>query len=177
MLRPIRILLTLLAALVPAAAAAQSGDLRPAPAVEFTGGYAGFVDDATIDHAVVGGAVRFHLLPRISIGPELQYMIGPRSDRDLILTGNVTFDILPPGRKVTPFLVAGGGLFRHSNRFGGQSFSSSEGAFTGGGGVRAWVTDRVYVASEFRVGWEFHYRVTGTVGVALSTSPGGRTGA
>ena len=26
----------------------------PAPAVEFTGGYAGFVDDATIDHGVFG---------------------------------------------------------------------------------------------------------------------------
>jgi hypothetical protein len=126
------------------------------------------VDDATIDHGVVGGAMRFHLSPRISVGPELQYMIGPDSDRDLILTGNLTFDVLPPDRKVTPFLVAGGGLFRHSNSFGGRSFSSSEGAFTAGGGVRAWVSDRVFVAGEARLGWELHWRFSGTVGVALS---------
>jgi Outer membrane protein beta-barrel domain len=153
--------------LLPEAVAAQATDIRPAPAVEFTGGYAGFADEGTIDHGMVAAAVRYHLTPRISVGPEIQYMIGPDSDRDLILTGNLTFDVLPPGRKVTPFLVAGGGLFRHSNDFGGRSFSATEGAFTGGGGVRAWVSDRVYVASEFRVGWELHYRISGTVGVAL----------
>ena len=148
-------------------AAAQSADLRPSPAVEFTGGYAGFVDDATIDHGVIGGAMRFHLSPRISVGPEVQYMIGPGSDRDLILAGNLTFEVLRPGTKVTPFLVAGGGLFRHRNSFGGRSFSSSEGAFTAGGGVRAWVSDRVYVAGEARLGWELHWRFSGTVGIAL----------
>lgn len=148
---------------------AQTGfDRRPAAAVEFTAGYAGFADDATIDHVVVGGAFRYHVLPRISVGPELQYMVGPGDDRDLILTGNITFDILPPDRPVTPFFVVGGGLFRHSDRFGSASFSSTEGAFTAGAGVRAWLSDRIYVAGDFRFGWELHYRVAGTVGVALS---------
>ncbi len=159
------VFLTALLALIPLAAAAQG--TKPTPAVEITGGYAGFVDDATISHRVMGGALRFHLSPRVSVGPELQYMIGPGTDRDLILTGNITFDLLPPSRKVTPFLVAGGGLFHHSDSFGGRTFSSSEGAFTAGGGVRAWVTDRVYVASEFRLGWELHARVSGTVGIAI----------
>ncbi|HXW08653.1 MAG TPA: hypothetical protein VD833_25705 [Vicinamibacterales bacterium] len=136
----------------------------PAGAAELTVGYAGFVDDATIDHAVFGGAVRFPLSPRVSIGPELQYMIGPGEDRDLILTGNLTLDLLPPHQRATPFFVIGGGLFRHADMFG----SSTEGAFTAGGGVRSWLTERVYVAAELRVGWELHYRLTGTVGVALS---------
>jgi hypothetical protein len=152
------ILLTVL----PAAARAQSSDVRPVPAVEFTAGYAGFVDDQTIDHALFGAAARFHLLPRVSIGPELQYMIGPADDRDLVVTGNITLDVLSPAHRVTPFFVMGGGLFHHSDSFG----SSTEGAFTAGGGVRAWLSDRLYVASEFRLGWELHYRITGTIGVA-----------
>lgn len=167
-MRASQCLFPVLLLLLPLPAAAQSADLRPAPALELTGGYAGFVDDATIDHGVVGGAMRFHLSPRISVGPEIQYMIGPGSDRDLILTGNVTLDVLPPDRRVTPFFVAGGGLFRHSDSFGGRSFSSSEGAFTAGGGVRAWVSDRIYVAPEVRLGWELHWRFSGTVGVALA---------
>ena len=100
----------------------RAGRVRPAPAVEFLVGYAGFVDDATIDHTIFGGAGRVYLTPRVAVGPELVYMRGPNCDRDLFLTGNLTFDVLPPrlGRpaRVTPFLVAGGGFFQHSDRFG-----------------------------------------------------------
>jgi hypothetical protein len=55
---------------------------------------------------------------------------------------------------------------RHGNRFGGQSFSSVEGAWTAGAGARVWVTDRVYAIGEYRVGWEPHVRATAGVGVA-----------
>lgn len=136
-------------------------------AVEVVAGYAGFVDDATIDHAVVGGGARIYLSPRFSAGPELVYMHGPDGDRDLFLTGNVTFDILAPGpgRPVIPFLVIGGGLMRHSSRVGPFSFSSTEGAVTGGGGARVRITDRAFVLGEFRIGWEPHSRVTGGIGV------------
>jgi hypothetical protein len=159
-------LVTALAFVCPALVAAQP-PARPAAAAELTLGHAGFVDDDTVPHRVVGVAARLHLSARISVGPELQYMVGPGSDRDLILTGNVTMDLLPPVRRVTPFVVIGGGLFRHSDRLGAQTFSSTEGAFTSGGGVRAWLGRRVYGAAELRAGWELHYRVTGTVGIAL----------
>lgn len=158
------------AAQTPAGGSVATSEL-PAPAFELTAGYASFLDDGPIGHTVFGGALRGHLSPRISIGPEVVYMVGPGDDRDLFLTANLTFDILSPrpGRagRVTPFLVAGGGLMRRSDRFGGVGYSSTEGAFTAGGGVRAWLTPRVYVASELRVGWEPHVRVTGTLGVAL----------
>jgi hypothetical protein len=155
---------------IPASAAAQTAaQPRPAAAVEFTAGYAGFVDDAMIDHGVFGGALRVHLSPRVSVGPELVYMAGPDGDSDLFLTGNLTFDVIAPrpSSRVTPFLVIGGGVMRHTHRIGPLSFSSSEGAVTGGAGVRAWVGERVYLASEFRIGWELHYRLTGSVGVTL----------
>jgi hypothetical protein len=143
----------------------------PLAAVEFTAGYAAFVDDGAIDHGVLGAALRVPLTPRLSIGPEFVYMRGPGEDRDLFLTGNLTFDLLGPrsgqSRRVTPFLVVGGGFSQFSNGFNGSTYSSYEGAVTGGGGVRVWVTPRVYVASELRIGWEPHMRITGTVGIAL----------
>jgi hypothetical protein len=94
-------------------------------------------------------------------------MRGPGDDRDLIVTGNVWLDFLPPSRRVTPFFVAGGGLFRHSDRFGSETFASTEGAFTSGVGVRGWLNERVYVAGDVRVGWELHLRAAGTIGVAF----------
>jgi hypothetical protein len=161
----------LLLVLVTGKTFAQSSDVRPAAAVEFLAGYAGFVDDATIDHWIFGGAARVYLTPRVAIGPELVYMQGPNFDRDLFLTGNLTFDVLEPvagrPRRVSPFLVAGGGFMQHNNRFGINDFTSYEGAFTAGGGVRAWITDRVYTLVDVRFGWELHTRVNAGVGISL----------
>jgi hypothetical protein len=133
-------------------------------AVEGIGGYAGFLDESVMHHSVLGSAARWYLLPRVAVGPELVYMKGLGDDRDLVLTGNVTFDVLSGARAVTPFLVAGGGIFRHSDRFSGHTFSSTEGSFTGGGGVRIPIGEHLYVAPEFRIGWEPHYRVSVAVG-------------
>lgn len=138
----------------PGAPAAQSR-----PSVEVQAGGAGFVDDATIHHRVLGGAARFPLSPRLTVGPEVIYFVGPGSDRDLTVTGNVWFDVTR-AQRVTPFLVGGAGLFRHSQRLAGGTFSSGEGAFTGGGGVRVDLGRGWYVAPEVRVGWELHLRTS-----------------
>src|SRR5688572_12677480 len=168
--RILPLLVVLIAAPAVAQPAARTGP--PAAAVEAAGGYAGFIDESLIGHAVFGASGRLHLSPRVSVGPEIVYMRGPGFDRDLFLTGNITIDLLlrpasPRRGTVNPFLVAGAGLMRHSDRFGSSTFTSSEGAATGGGGARVWLTDRVYALGEFRLGWEPHYRVTGGVGIAL----------
>ena len=143
-----------------------------APAVELTGGYAGFVDDATIDHGVFGGAARWQVTPRLGIGPEVTYMIGPRFDRDLFVTGNVTWDLAkaapPRAGRVVPYVLGGAGFTRHFDRFGRSgsiSFATNEGTFSAGGGARVWVSPRVYIGGELRIGWELHARVGGTVGI------------
>jgi hypothetical protein len=133
-------------------------------AVEGIGGWAGFVDEETVSHTVVGAAAKWYVSPRVAIGPELVYMIGPATDRDLMLTGNVTVDAFTDGA-VTPFFVAGGGVFRHSFDFGDRGkFSSTEGAFTAGGGVRILIGDRFYIAPEARLGWELHARLSVAAG-------------
>ena len=89
-----------------------------------------------------------------------------------MLTGNVTFDLIRPAtrgrpRAVTPFVVAGGGLFQTRSSFAIEDFTSSEGAFTAGGGVRGHIGDRVIVGGEARIGWELHIRANAFVGVRL----------
>lgn len=89
-----------------------------------------------------------------------------------MLTGNVTFDLVRPAngepRAVTPFVVVGGGLFRTRESVrNNEVFTSSEGAFTAGGGVRALVGKYAIVGVEARIGWEMHIRLNGILGVRL----------
>ena len=151
-------------------ALAQSSP-RPAATAELSAGYAGFADDGTIGHGLVGGALRVYVTPRLAVGPEFVYMVGPGDDRDIFATGNLTFDLRsrsgPRRPRLVPYLLAGGGWFQHRDRFAGQTFRSNEGTFTAGGGVRGWLSDAAYVAAEYRVGWELHHRLTGHVGFAI----------
>jgi hypothetical protein len=150
---------------------AGDASVRPAPVLEGAVGWAGFGDEGVIHHSLLGVGYRHYVSRRISLGPELQFMSGPGSDRDLILTGNLGFDLLGPTvdrpRRTTPYVVAGGGLFRHSNRFGAETFSSTEGAFTAGVGLRSWIGERVFVGADARVGWELHLRLAAVVGFSV----------
>jgi len=143
---------------------------RPGPAVEFAVGQLAFPDETVVTEGMVGGAARFYLMPRLSVGPEVAFIQGDEHSH-LMLTGNLTFDLMDrvngSPRVLTPFVVAGGGLFRTEQSFPFDNFSSSEGAFTGGGGVRVKVGDRVYAGAEVRVGWETHIRYNGMLGVHL----------
>ena len=160
---------SLLLGFTAATAHAQSGR---STSMEATLGHAAFLDEDPIEHSLFGGSVRFALTPRVSVGPEVVYMIGPGHDRDVFVTGNLWFDLLGANggspRRVTPYLIAGGGLMRHRNEFFGDDFTSNEGAATGGIGVRIALTDRWYVAPEARLGWEPHSRLAVTVGYHLA---------
>src|SRR4051794_6491697 len=83
---------------------------------EFAAGGAWFLDESPVRHVLAGGSARFWLTPRLAIGPEYAYWVGPADDRDQTLSGNLTFAFREAG--LTPFLVGGGGIYRHSDRFG-----------------------------------------------------------
>ena len=142
---------------------------RPRPVIDFSGGWAGFPDESMIHHRTVGGSARFYATPKLSVGPEVVYMVGPGTDRDLFVTGNVTYEwpLLARGRvpRLMPFVVASGGYMRHWPRFG--TFISHTGAVVGGGGVRFRITDRVSAGPDLRLGWELHLRAAGTVSIGL----------
>jgi hypothetical protein len=101
--------------MIPTPASAQG----PAFAIEGGGGYTGFADDGIVGHSLIAAAARIYLLPRVSIGPEFQYLAGERDHRDLMLTGNLYVDLSErgPGRPVVPYLVVGGGLFQTRDNF------------------------------------------------------------
>jgi hypothetical protein len=161
------LLATLAAAFVwlsPTTASAQSS---AAPTVTLGAGWAGFVDDGRVDHGAFGGGLEWVLTPRVAIGPEILYMVGPDEDRDLFVLGVARLGMLPLRSRVAPFVTLGAGTMTHSDRFGSQSYRSTEGAVIAGGGVRITVSPRVYVAPELTIGWEPHIRASVTVGIRL----------
>ena len=160
-------LVVLFAALAPSAIAQE----RPAPAIEFAAGGLFFPDDGeNVGEGFAGGNARFYLTPRFSVGPEIAF-VGGSNHSHLMVTGNATYDFIGPenGRqaRVTPFVVIGAGLFRTNETFFDDAVSSSEGAFTAGGGVRARLGNRVILGAEGRVGWELHTRFNGLIGIAF----------
>jgi Outer membrane protein beta-barrel domain len=170
-MRSFRIVALLVAVLVACPAPGEAQD-RPWIA-DGTFGYAGFVDDATKHFLVAAGGVRKHVTARLSIGPEFVFMSDGDSvtDRHLMLTGNVAYDAYPPhgqdARRFTPFIVGGLGWFWTRDLVRTGPFWSSEPAFTAGVGVRGRITDRVSAAGEYRLGWELHQRLTGTISIEL----------
>ena len=160
---------TLALLLIPMAGLAAAQD-RPRPAAELTAGWVGFADDGIVSEALVGGAARWYLSPRVSVGPEVVYIRG-NGHSHVVVTGNVSWDVFAPAgggpSPVTPFLIAGGGVFQTRESFASETFTSSEGAFTAGGGIRALLGDRVTIGMEARIGWELHVRLNGVIGVRL----------
>jgi hypothetical protein len=130
-----------------------------------SGGYAGFVDEDTIEHVSVGVAWRWRITPRFSVGPELDFMVGPQADRDLFVTVKALVDFMPD-RKLSPYFVADGGIMLHRDEIVYRTgpYWAREGAVSFGGGIRVDLSPRMFVAPEIRIGWEPHIRVTAVVG-------------
>ena len=148
-----------------------SAQERPGPVAELAAGALLFADDGVVTEGFVGGSARVYVLPRVSLGPEIAYIRGDNHNH-LMLTGNVMLDLVAPvngaPQLITPFVVVGAGLFQTRESFlDNETFTSSEGAFTAGGGVRGLVGERLMLGVEARVGWELHVRVNAVVGVHL----------
>jgi hypothetical protein len=58
-------------------------------------------------------------------------------------------------------------MFQTHEEFFDDAVTSSEGAFTAGGGIRSRVADRVSVGVDARVGWELHLRIGGFAAIRL----------
>jgi hypothetical protein len=135
---------------------------------EGTVGYAGFVDDATKNYWVTAAGLRRYVTPRLSIGPEVVVMGNSNlvTDRLAMATGNVVFDLYPrAGRRLTPFVVTGFGLFFSRDQVRNGPFWSNDPSFTAGGGVRVQIGELVSIGAEYRLGWEPHHRLSANAGL------------
>ena len=151
-----QMLLGLAFALTAAPAAGQGN--RPVT-VEAAAGHVVFADDGLIDHSSFGTRALVALTGRLTVGPELVYMRGPGTDRDLFLMGVVNFDVLRE-RRVTPYITAAAGIMFHSSNFG----SWSDPAVAFGAGARVKVADAWFVGAEGRIGAPLHAGVGLSVG-------------
>lgn len=131
-----------------------------------------FADDSLISHAIVGGTYRWRLSPRLTLGPEATYMIGPGTDRDVMLTGQLTFVGRAAG--LSPFVTAGGGLYHHRSEFLDRRYRSNAGILNFGGGVRVPLTQGWHLAPEFRFGLGSTFRSVGDPHVRLQIGVGRR---
>jgi hypothetical protein len=150
---------------------------RPAPIVEAVVGRSGFIDEAWDYFTTFGGGARVFMTPRLAIGPEVAYMSGEFDSLDasnLTVTGNITFDfLLDDGRRrVVPYLAAGAGYLRQRTLVGGGPgstalvpFRSSEATLSAGVGARISLSSLVFIAPEFRLGWEPESRIAVTIGI------------
>lgn len=143
--------------------AAGSGpeDRKGAVEVRGTFGASYFLDAPT--HFVGGGSVRYYLTRRLSIEPELLYMHGSRRDRDLVFTANAALDFAT-SKRVKPYVIGGVGILHHRELTGVGTFASNGWSASGGVGVKIFLTEKLFVAPEARLGWEPNFRVTGSIG-------------
>jgi hypothetical protein len=150
---------------------------KPAPTIEVVVGRSGFIDEVWDYFTTIGGGARWFVTPRLAVGPEVAYLTGEFDGLDashLSVTGNVTFDFVRDGhnRRVVPYVAAGGGYLRQRTLVGRgpgvpglTPFTSGEGTVSGGIGARVAIGSRVFVAPEFRLGWEPTTRIVVTVGL------------
>ncbi len=68
---------------------------RPSPALDCAAGWIGFADDSVVSKLPIGAAARWHRSSRISIGPEVTFIVA-ESHTHQVVTGNLTFDPCAP---------------------------------------------------------------------------------
>ena len=151
----------LVSVLFSTVACAQTRTIIKEPKI--TLGWTTFIDEAPIDHLVAGGSVRFYVTRRIGIEPELLYLKGPHDDRDLTFMPHFTYDFGNSKRRI-PYVTVGAGFLHHSDKIGLLKFTHTEWTVSGGVGIKVFLTDKIFFAPEFRMGFEPIVRATGSIG-------------
>lgn len=162
--------------------AARAQDVSPPKAeVKIGAGISTFsgTPNNNFRHTIVAGAVRVYITRRFSIEPEVMYMQRGEHDRDWVFTPHVAFDLLGSSGRVVPYLIAGVGVEHHQDQFtfvdvfNGNRIVTRRVSANGvsgnfGGGVKLFLTDRLFVAPDVRVGHEPSFRATVSVGYVIS---------
>jgi opacity protein-like surface antigen len=156
-------------------AMAQDELTPPKAEVKATFGGAAFEETS---HSVFGGSARFYVTRRFSVEPEFVYMRNSSRDQDYLFQPNVAVDLADPTGRFVPYVIAGAGVLHHQARFPGFDFSTGvprvfDASFTtwtasAGAGVKIFVTDRLFVSPEGRLGREPNVRATISVGYVFS---------
>jgi hypothetical protein len=156
-------------------ALAQQQETRQKAEIRLTGGASGFTsDDGRIAHVVGGGSFRLYVARRVSLEPEFLYMRNSPNDQDYLSQMSVAYDFADSGKRFVPYVVAGAGVLRHRSEFFGRDFDTGQPrvfdtsytsfAASAGGGLKLFVTKRLFIAPEARIGYQPSVRATVSVG-------------
>ena len=95
-------------------------------------------------------------------------------DQDYLSQVSVAYDFGKPTKRVVPYVVGGIGVLHHRGRFFGSDFvtrqprvfetSFTQPAASLGGGVKVFLTKRLFIAPEGRVGRQPSLRATVSIG-------------
>lgn len=125
-------------------------------------GTTGFVDDGRDQHLLLGASLRAYVTNRLSFQPEYQFL-NARDHSDSVFLANVAYDFRDSSRRVVPYVLVGAGVIQ--NRY--ARFTNTTSMFSGGVGAKIRLHPRWYIAPDFRVGFEPHYRFSVGIGYVL----------
>lgn len=159
---------------------AQQTQKLPAPRVEGKVIFGSAVFGDEIEHKIVGGAVRVYVTKRLSIEPEYLYLRHSENDQDHHFQPNVAFDFVTDstGRLVV-YGIGGVGVLHHKgdilsfNDFFTGAPRVVDTSFTtwtasAGIGAKIFVTKRIFVSPEVRLGREPTVRATINIGYVFA---------
>src|SRR4030095_16651237 len=162
--------------LVTSNVVAQASGSKPRAEIKMTIGASDFgTDDKSYPHLVVGAATRIRISRHWAIEPEFSYMRRSSNDEDYVVQPNVgyEFNSVGDGRAV-PYLIGGVGYIRHKSVFNGNDFvtgapetydtSYRTWSASAGGGLKIFVSKRLFIAPEARLGVQPTVRATVSIG-------------
>ena len=132
--------------------------------VRGTIGYSNFLDEQPLHHLVTGGSARFYVTKRLAVEPEFLFMYRSSRDIDFQFIPNVVFDFTKRESRFQPYAIGGVGLQRHRELTGTGYYWSNSWTGSAGIGTKIFLSDRLYLAPEFRLGLEPIVRITASVG-------------
>lgn len=140
-----------------------------APRAEIKANYGGatFIFDDGGGHHLVSGAVRVYVTKRWSIEPEFVYMRDGVADQDRLFSLNAAYDITDPSERAVFYAIGGGGVQSH-RRYPPYDSGYTRGSWNAGVGVKVFITKRLFVAPELRIGVEPLARATIGVGYVFA---------
>lgn len=159
---------------------AQDHDLTPPKAeIKLTVGASGFTSDqGRIPHGLAGASVRIYVNRRFSVEPEFLYMRNSPDDQDYLAQQSFAYDLAEPSARFVPYVIAGVGVLHHRGRFFGLDFDTRQPrvfdesytafAASAGAGVKIFLTKRLFIAPEGRVGRQPSLRGTVSIGYVFS---------
>ncbi|HSE15872.1 MAG TPA: outer membrane beta-barrel protein [Pyrinomonadaceae bacterium] len=162
----------LLACVTPLCAQQDHQLTRPGVEGKVIFGSALFGED--LEHKLVGGAVRVYVTKRLSIEPEYLYLRRSKDDQDHLGQISVAYDFADPTKRLVPYVIGGAGVLHNRGRVFGSDFATgtpfvreitfNTWTVSAGGGVKIFLTKRLFVSPELRLGREPTVRATINVG-------------